>query len=316
MFFVVKSFNDDAGGLLVPLVVVGPSTTANRSTDGGVTWSSVTLPDNARTDIAYGAGRFVTIGAGLKTSYSDDDGATWSTGGDMTASKSWYKLGFSSTLGSGSGRFIAINNNATDTVGNYSDDGGETWTAFTLPATVGSARGGPLWNGSGFCIVINGTAYTSADGLTWSAGGAIGAAVDGKGVYDFINDEFVYPSTGGTNAISRRSTDAASWSASTTILSSTWCYGAIMPDGALLGFTASGNDNTGASADGGDNYSTGDIGIAGNWPMTCSGISFVAVSGTESKISVDGATWVAGGATSSIAWVAMGAARAQQTAPL
>ena len=75
----------------------------------------------------------------------------------------WTAVAFSPTLGTGQGRYCAVGTNVCAT----SDNGGQTWTARTIPAYAWQAI---AWNGTVFCAVPNGSnqAATSSDGITWT----------------------------------------------------------------------------------------------------------------------------------------------------
>ena len=65
-------------------VAASGSNRAMRSTDDGVTWTGVTLPEdgNKYYGVAYGNGTFVAVASdgSNRVIYSTDDGVTWTAG--------------------------------------------------------------------------------------------------------------------------------------------------------------------------------------------------------------------------------------------
>ncbi len=157
--FVNKSFNQTSDHAAV-------------SSDGGVTWTSSTLPSSQQWTVpGVGKGKIIVPSGFLSTSNSfayTSNGFTWSTG-NFPSSQYWSNVAYSSQLNlwvAVSGGFIAAS-----TVGAYSTDG-ITWQASTMPSG--------LWyrvlyvSGVGF-IAINGLAgynsniaAISTNGTTWT----------------------------------------------------------------------------------------------------------------------------------------------------
>ena len=159
----------------------GDAATVNHSTDG-TTWTAaaVTGGSSEMSAIAYGVisgTGYTVVVSGYSTgsqvsSYSTNNGVTWTSGNTMPSSDRWADVTF------GNGTFVAVagGTTATTTKAAYSTNG-TTWTAATLP---GAAAG---WNkvvygGGGFTAFAynsNRTAY-SADGITWVEGPAQAAS--------------------------------------------------------------------------------------------------------------------------------------------
>ena len=142
-------------------VAVSTSGSIAYSTDNGATWiqSIAVGAGPAFTDVAYGAGKFVTV-AGTNAAPSNvsrvsSNGITW-TSSTLTASAGWKSIAY------GNGRFVAVR----DVLGtaNYSLDG-SSWgdSLFNVTGTA-------LAYGQGvFLSVISGstTIYSSEDGIYW-----------------------------------------------------------------------------------------------------------------------------------------------------
>jgi hypothetical protein len=135
-----------------------------RSTDGGATWSQVTLPDGADwNSVTYGNGKFVAVAKSdstvTQTAYSTD-GQSWSSGSFVGGAES---------VVFGNGRFVAIEGTTSNTAF-YSLDG-INWTATTLPGAA-TLNWKVLSYGGGVFLAMatgSGQAATSYDGITWTS---------------------------------------------------------------------------------------------------------------------------------------------------
>ena len=133
-------------------------TDAAYSQNNGATWTSLALPSTARwASVSYGFDQnnvpvFVAISGtnsvSTATAYLKVIGTGWVAGGALSASQMWNAVTFGKTTAAGapaavaalgSGRnnfFVCVGSAATlataGTIGNYSTDGGVTWTAFTV----------------------------------------------------------------------------------------------------------------------------------------------------------------------------------------
>ena len=142
-------------------VAISTSGSIAYSKDYGASWTTAIAVGSgpAFTDIAYGAGKFVTV-AGTNAAPSNasrisSDGITW-TSSTLTASAGWKSIVY------GNGRFVAVR----DVLGtaNFSLDG-VSWD-ISLYSVTGTA----LAYGQGvFLAVISGSAtvYSSEDGIYW-----------------------------------------------------------------------------------------------------------------------------------------------------
>lgn len=175
-------------------VFVGVSNSATnrviRSTDGGATWSSVSVTANGWKSITYSPslGRFVAVAlSGTdRVMYSDDDGLTW-TDVNVTAG-TYFGVAWSPDLN----LFAAV---ATSGNQIMTSPDGITWTNRTAPAAnewtyvtygrdrfVACAR-----TGSGNRVMY------STDGITWTAGQSSSNNTFEKITYG--NGIFVMPAT-------------------------------------------------------------------------------------------------------------------------
>jgi photosystem II stability/assembly factor-like uncharacterized protein len=118
----------------------------NRSTDGGRTWSSVTLPDNfggTQPELAFlDATHGFLLGAGLRfgegsiAARTDDGGATW-----QKVSSLGTNLGSVFSVSDGPALWAGTQSDAGPVerpVLDVSRDGGKTWVDARLPSLVGS----------------------------------------------------------------------------------------------------------------------------------------------------------------------------------
>ena len=155
------------------IIACNDSNQALYSDDGGVTWDSLTLPSRGNWgNVCYGNGTFVIAGGNGNRSdkvlYSTDNGETWATS-SLFSGKSWDNLAYynetfflfdrdstneiystdnaqtwqSTNLSTVSGnaiKFIYCGGNDFAALsgvlakGDYSSDGGKTWSASTLTA--------------------------------------------------------------------------------------------------------------------------------------------------------------------------------------
>jgi hypothetical protein len=157
------------------VAIRGDSPAINWSTNG-TSWTNVALAGGSgeMSAVAYGTigatNYFVTV-AGYSTgsqvsSYSSNNGATWTSGSTMPSSDFWADVAF------GNNRFVAVagGTGSTSTKAAYSING-TTWTAATMPGAA--TRWNKIVYGGGaftaFAYNANRTAY-SVDGITWVEG--------------------------------------------------------------------------------------------------------------------------------------------------
>lgn len=149
-------------------IIVTGDTSIARSTDGGLTWT--TLNTVYGVDVTYSGGTFVTIpqNIGQSAHYSTDGGVTW------TAAAFPFANGSSTgSVAGGAGVFAATHNNTAGQPGGikYSLDGGATWTQATIPNAAGfSGLGGIAYGNGAFIAVCDGATLRSTDGINWTQG--------------------------------------------------------------------------------------------------------------------------------------------------
>jgi len=216
---------------------------ARRSTDGGATWSDITLPSlSSWMAIVYcGAGRWVATNNSGGSAISVDDGKTWAAGG---ATPSAYSF-----LGYGAGRIIGINGSTTAT--GFSTDGGVSWTAGgVLP--ISAIWRTPAYGNGTFAVVADSgnAAYSDNGGVTWNA--ATGFSGTGYGCA-FAKGKFTAIAASVSYAYT--SSNGRAWSSVALPTSSNWR--GICTDGNLL-FVNNGSNNAIAltSADGGATWAS------------------------------------------------------------
>ena len=165
------------------------------SSSDGSTWSTVTtpaLPSTYLYDVAWGSGRFVTVG-GDGTILASSDGSSWNTVTSPT-------IASLTAVARSDSRFVAVGNNVVVTSADglawsletatpgYLDDitwSGSLYVAVGMNNIVTSPDGvnwtdrspddaylilnGVTWTGSRFVVVGNGgEVLTSPDGITWT----------------------------------------------------------------------------------------------------------------------------------------------------
>jgi len=131
--------------------------TAFYSRDGGVYWSTATIPNASWVEVAFGNGVFVALAN--STFITSPDGITWTT---RTAPAGvWRSVVF------GGGQFVAVGDNTAAT----SPDG-ITWTIRTIPTTIPAGSWISVTHGNGLFVAVAATTAaiaTSPDGITWTS---------------------------------------------------------------------------------------------------------------------------------------------------
>ena len=151
------------------LVAVGQvvSTAAARSTNGGVTWTNVTLADNAYYNkVAANGATFVAVSGTGYINYSTNSGATWSSAGQPLSANFLFQ-----GLAYGAGLFVAIGLNVVSASRVYvTSPDGITWTSRTFPGSGGKSWLLAGFGGGKFVVAdSDGNFFTSTDGITWSS---------------------------------------------------------------------------------------------------------------------------------------------------
>jgi hypothetical protein len=180
-----------------------------RSTDDGVTWSDVIVPDGGWRSVAYGNGVWVAVASSgtNRVMRSTDGGVTWNAVGSPLLNPI--------DVAYGNGVWIAVGNSRAM----RSTDGGITWSASNL---LGATHDRIATNGNGTWIATSVTNYnfsvvirSTNNGVTWaSIGGqfSIQPCSDvyyGDGTWIVLQQ---YPKTSsGNSGIFRSKNDGISW---------------------------------------------------------------------------------------------------------
>ena len=180
----------------------GQTGTVVSTTDGGATWGAATLPpgvtdvealscrpDLRCTAVAVLSGHLTALVSGSATGVTW--GATWPAAGPLPAGMT-SAPGLACTDGR---RCWAVGWSATDTAhaagaGARTTDGGDTWTALTLPTGLGpldgiwcgGADGGPAATGAPVSCLAAGTSATGIDAAR-TGRGVLVATTDGGGTW-------------------------------------------------------------------------------------------------------------------------------------
>lgn len=196
--FVLAGQNSSGGG----------TATASVSTDHGATWADATLPATKLWNCGcYNSTgqKFLLIDNAAYTATSSD-GATWSAGGSMPASRDWKGVCWAPELS----MYVAVAaTGAVTTNIAYSTDGGATWNSVSH--TNGVTFYSVAWNGSIFCAFnATSTYYTSTDGINWAARTSPQSSLS---VVAASNGKFVAVSTNGATSNAYWSSDGITWTA-------------------------------------------------------------------------------------------------------
>lgn len=145
------------------VAVTQSGTTSATSTDGGVTWTTRTLPISASfwSSLKFGGGLFMLVagGQGANAYLTSPDGITWTTRSlpTIVSPASWNCIIF------GNGQYVAF---SSGTVGATSPDG-INWTTRTIP-NASSGIASIFANGVYLTVGTGGTGAISSDGITWT----------------------------------------------------------------------------------------------------------------------------------------------------
>jgi hypothetical protein len=174
------SFRGIAWSPTLNMYATAPSGTSTYvfSSPDGYNWTERTGINAAWYDMIWAPAplsKFVAVAlSGTNRVMHSSDGITWSGATNAPPTSSWRAIGYSPTLGTGTGR-LAVVSSSSDTY-MYSDDGGDTWitSGVTLPSGMKSIC--IIWvpeinGGSGAFIAPgynNDRVYKSVDGITWT----------------------------------------------------------------------------------------------------------------------------------------------------
>ncbi|MES2748778.1 MAG: hypothetical protein V4606_00050 [Patescibacteria group bacterium] len=215
---------------------------SNNSTDDimysrdGLTWIATSSDDiSDRLGIAYGNGRFVTVGySGDRVAYSND-GVTWLTTAAAGNDDSWSSVTY------GNGIFVAVAESGNDRV-MYSSDG-ITWT------TTSAAGNNDAWSsviyGNGRFVAVESSfsnpdkAMYSFDGITW----ATSSVPDAPQFYGVTYGNGRFVAVGAyTGDIFKYSYDGSTWLSPGTIFDNNDVWTAVTYGNGL--FVAVGDDGS------------------------------------------------------------------------
>lgn len=120
-----------------------------------------TMPANAWSDIAYGGGKWVAVGAsGATYQYgtSSDNGVTWTTG--------TISGGYTANVAYGNGQFLYLTNGGSRV---YYSSNGTAWSSSDLGIGGGNFRHAAYGNGIWVALQDSSSSYaTSTDGAAWT----------------------------------------------------------------------------------------------------------------------------------------------------
>ncbi len=137
-----------------------PYSYVDVSTDGGETWSQISMPSSATwVSVCWNGTVFVCFGNGSDKAATSTDGLVW-TARTMPSSANWVRCIWN-------GSVFCVTTTGSNKCATSAD--GISWTAGTMPSTSNWSL--LSWNGAVFCSVAPSTtkAATSSDGLTWTA---------------------------------------------------------------------------------------------------------------------------------------------------
>ena len=148
------------------IVVVGKKGAKGLSADGGATWQSVAVDTLDTFGVAYGAGRFVTVGvSGISngvTLQSSPDGIHWTQHAVLGTNWTGFDGPRLTDVAFGNGQFIAVG--ASSSIGLVSSNGMD-WQPRGIG--FGSSITRIRFDGTKF-LALNGWVFSSLDGITWT----------------------------------------------------------------------------------------------------------------------------------------------------
>ena len=179
-----------------------------RSTDDGVSWATVSVPENTNnwTHVRYGNGVFVAVASSgtNRVMRSTDNGASWSAVAAAEAN-SWAEVATN-----GAGVWVAVAIDGTNRV-MRSTDNGASWSAVAA-AEANEWRSVTYGNGVFVAVASSGTnrvMRSTDNGASWSAVAASEASAWVSVRYG--NGVFVAVASSGTNRVMRSTDNGASW---------------------------------------------------------------------------------------------------------
>lgn len=243
------------------------STSYGRSSDGGLTWSSLSVTNSDLYGIAYGAGKFVAIRSYFNSLISSDDGLSFSVIASMPFNgSSWLSICF------GNGVFCVLP--SAGTVCCTSPDG-TTWTAGTV---VSRSWVAVQWGGTVFCAIAKNTniSATSSDGRTWTEHSTMPSTTAWE---DLAWNGSVFVAVGAAG-VGATSPDGVTWTAIT--LPGGLGYFEVEALGAFLVATASSSTQAAYSNDNGVTWTQFSMPSSQDWKALIASNGFFVAAGRAS----------------------------------
>jgi hypothetical protein len=194
------------------------STVGAYSTNGGTSWSAITMPAGNWSSVCYYGGFFVAVATGGTVAAYSLDGQTFTVSGVLPSSTTWTDVA-GGLIGT-SVFFVAIASGGTASA--YSVDNGVSWLSTgALPGST-NAWSSVAFGNSKFFAVASGTtqAAVSTNGSQWTAVTLPSSASWNSVVYG--DDNFVVVASGSTSALTSFTAETGSFAAQTMAQSSTW----------------------------------------------------------------------------------------------
>lgn len=234
-----------------------------RSTDGGLTWSTVSVAQGSWTSVAYGNGVWVAVssetGDANQVIRSTDGGLSW-TAHSAAEANTWLSVAY------GNGVWVAVSSDGTNQVMRSTD--GLTWSAHGAAAAKDWSRvayGNGVWvavstdDGSG---ATDRVMRSTNGGVTWTAHAA--TASNSWISVAYGNDVWIAVSTGGTNRVMRSTNGGVTWTAHAAAEANVWrsvAYG----NGVWVAVALSGTNRVMRSTDDGQNWSAIEAAESNSW---------------------------------------------------
>jgi hypothetical protein len=285
------------------IIVKGATTTFRRSTDNGLTWSTVTGGPSDSTYILLktATGRILSIGVTSKIqAWSDDDGLTWTSQTD--SGKNIGTINKTAGIVTSTGRIIVSSYNSSGGETWISDDNGVTFTASGALPTVGGARknlgrvGTTIYTSSSGSYVLN---ASTNNGTSWASVASSGHSVGAGYFIETLTGRLLYPiSNNSTSYCACKYTDnGTTWVSTTNGPAIATGCGICAPNGRCIQF-GSGTNRTLYSDDNGVTWYYGPL-----LPIVLSSGSGTIGSGwSRPLVTPTGRIIVFGGNTTAIAY--------------
>jgi Collagen triple helix repeat (20 copies) len=220
---------------------VGTDTTnAFYSDDGGVTWTSITMPADELYHFAYKGGTYVAIGYGNSAYTSSTGTGSWTQRTLPWDLGTWYSSGL---IHNGT-TFVTYSYFGTYTYYLTSPDG-VTWTKRQWPnQLVNAGPNSMIWDGTKFIAPLYGDSafFTSSDGINWTRY----TLSNSYGTIAYGNGKYVMAAESGKIAYS---TNGTSWTETTISWPDSYTNAVSFGDGVFV-LASTETDAAAYSADG------------------------------------------------------------------